>query len=167
MTSLRPALPADLEALAAIHVATWQEAYRGLIPAPFLARVDLEHGRSRLRRPLEADPPQVLVLEEGAQALGFVRFGPVKAGPREAAEVFAINVHPERWREGHGRRLLEAAQARLAEGGFRSVWLWVLESNQRAREFYAALGWEPDGERRVEGQSDGADLAELRYAIAL
>jgi ribosomal protein S18 acetylase RimI-like enzyme len=164
--TLRPALPRDLESLAALHVETWQAAYRGLIPEPLLAKVDLEHGRRRLVSRLGQDPPRVLLVEDQGAALGFCRFGPAK-GESEIAEVFALNVAPAHWRGGHGRRLLDGAHQRLAAEGFREAWLWVLEGNQRAREFYEAIGWAPDGAHRVEGEAEGAALAELRYRVGL
>jgi hypothetical protein len=34
---IRPARPADAPALAAVHVATWRDAYAGLLPDEFLA----------------------------------------------------------------------------------------------------------------------------------
>lgn len=166
MTHLRPALASDLEPLAALHVETWQRAYVGLIPDQLLAKIDLDHGRRRLVEVLGQEPPRVLVLEQGGSPLGFCRFGPAKGAPG-IAEVFAINVAPDHWRAGHGRQLLEAAQAQLASEGFDSVWLWVLAENRRALEFYRALGWSEDGAQRVEGEADGAALAELRLRLEL
>jgi ribosomal protein S18 acetylase RimI-like enzyme len=52
-----------------------------------------------------------------------------------------VPVRPERWREGVGSRLLDAAESRLRD---RSVWLvrlLVLASNDRARRFYEAQGY--------------------------
>ena len=39
---LFPAGPADAEALAQVHVTSWHETYRGLLPDAYLARMSQE-----------------------------------------------------------------------------------------------------------------------------
>ncbi|MFJ1647160.1 GNAT family N-acetyltransferase [Streptomyces sp. NPDC088258] len=58
--------------------------------------------------------------------------------------------------------LTDHAEAR----GYRSLRLWVLTGNQRARRFYAKSGLAPDG---AEGSFEvaGATVRELRYAMRL
>ena len=46
--------------------------------------------------------------------------------------------------------MIIAAEAAMAELGFGSAMLWVLEDNARARAFYEAAGWRPDGGRQLE-----------------
>lgn len=50
----------------------------------------------------------------------------------------------------------------LVRGGFASAALWVLEGNARARRFYHAHGWTPDGARRP---FMGATLLRLGRAL--
>jgi Tfp pilus assembly protein PilP len=40
--------------------------------------------------------------------------------------------------------------------------LWVLASNERARAFYGARGWRPDGGTKTEPR-EGFSLNEVRY----
>jgi hypothetical protein len=42
--------------------------------------------------------------------------------------------------------------------------LWVLEGNARARRFYEAMGWLPDGGRQLL-EMVGAKLYEIRYRL--
>ena len=44
--------------------------------------------------------------------------------------------------------------------------LWVLDGSARARRFYEAAGWAPDGEERIE-QLPGFAVREVRYGRAL
>ncbi len=44
--------------------------------------------------------------------------------------------------------------------------LWVLAANKRARDFYVAGGWTPDGGTREE-PVNGEPVAQLRYTRAL
>lgn len=53
-----------------------------------------------------------------------------------------------------------AAVGHLAANGFRSVVLWVLAGNRRARRFYERHGWRADG-----GVGDYAGAPKLRYRL--
>ena len=63
------------------------------------------------------------------------------------AELYALNVAPGRWRGGVGRRLFMQCADHLAAIGCRSFYLWVFVANQRARQFYEALGGTPLADR--------------------
>jgi hypothetical protein len=49
---------------------------------------------------------------------------------------------------------------------FAEAVLWVLGTNERARRFYEAAGWEPDGNTKVEDRASGT-LHEVRYQRSL
>jgi CubicO group peptidase (beta-lactamase class C family) len=66
--------------------------------------------------------------------------------------VHSLYVHPRVGGRGTGRRLLEYALGKLTAQGYSVVTLWVFEANERARRFYAAAGFAPDGSRRVEDE---------------
>ena len=59
------------------------------------------------------------------------------------------------------------ALTRLADSGYEICTLWVLEKNNRARQFYAALGFRPDGITRVEAAETAYPLPELGYSRPL
>jgi len=78
------------------------------------------------------------------------------------AEVYAISLAQEVAGEGIGRALFTHTVEDVRQRGI----LWVLASNQRARRFYEAAGWRPDGTRKTDERS-GAFLEEVRYHLAL
>ena len=147
--TLRPVAPGDAEAMAKLHVETWEAAYRGMIPDDVMARNDLEQRRLLWRGLLvEAERlplVEVALVEGGPPAqqtlAGFIWSRRIEQ-PEAAfgAEIVALNVRPESWRRGIGRRLMAAAAARLAGLGAGSVYLWVFRENSGARAFYEGLG---------------------------
>jgi len=161
---VRPAEPADARALAAVHVATWRDAYAGLLPGEVLASLDAgawaarHHGR--LTAPAEGT--FVLVFEVEGEVAGFVSGG---RGRDElpGGEVYAIYVDPRRQGRGAGRRLLAAAEQKLAEAGFTDASLWVLAGNAPARGFYEAQGWHGDGTRKPWPVTESVSVPEVRY----
>jgi GNAT superfamily N-acetyltransferase len=165
--TVRRAGPKDAHAIAEVTVASWQEAYRDILPEAFLGSLQVGAREKAWRDMLSRDeqgrmPAWVAEGENGVG--GFVSCGPARDDdvPAPSAEVYAIYVRPGQWRKGLGRSLLEAATAHCQAEGSRTLVLWVLEANDRARAFYEAMGWQPDGGRReFELGSDRA--TEIRY----
>jgi GNAT superfamily N-acetyltransferase len=88
------------------------------------------------------------------------------AGPAPVGEVNALYLLPAAWGRGVGRLLMEAALARLTQAGFAQATLWVLDTNARARRFYAAGGWSADGAVKRD-DSRGFPITQLRYRKSL
>jgi GNAT superfamily N-acetyltransferase len=152
---IRPGTPADAEAVARVHVRTWQAAYAHVFPADRLANLSGDRRAEQWRR----HPP--LVAEDDEGIVGFVSVGASRDDDAEG-ELYAIYVDPTRWGTGVGRELIGAGEAKLRELGHRDVVLWVLEDNPRARRFYEAAGWRVDGSRRPI-EFLGVEVPEVRF----
>ncbi|HKZ14455.1 MAG TPA: GNAT family N-acetyltransferase [Solirubrobacterales bacterium] len=156
---LREARSGDELPVAELHVRSWQEAYRGLMPAEFLAGLDPRDRAGRYRFEAEEGPTMLLaVIAEGAPGealLGFVSFGRSRDEDLpDHGEIRALYVDPDRHRGGVGRLLMAEARRRLAADGYAEAFLWVLDGNDRAREFYEREGWVADGAQREENVYD-------------
>jgi GNAT superfamily N-acetyltransferase len=165
---LRPAEPADDDAVARVHVRSWQIAYRGLLPDAYLDALQPEdrapHYRFGERGP---NRPLTTVAIERDEICGFATTGPSRDGDRpDSGELYALYVDPSSWDLGVGRALMSGARERLASAGFEEAHLWVLDGNARAERFYRRDGWAPDGSRRPENHW-GVVVHELRYRTAL
>jgi GNAT superfamily N-acetyltransferase len=165
---VRDAEPGDAPDMAQVHVASWRGAYRGLMPQEVLDGLDVSVRTSLWIRIMNRTDPArgaVLVVEDGERIIGFAGVGPTRdpdADPERTGEVAAIYLLPESWGRGAGRLLMGEAVSRLAACGYADATLWVLDTNERARRFYAAAGWVPDGTAKVDGR-EGYSLSEVRY----
>jgi ribosomal protein S18 acetylase RimI-like enzyme len=167
--AIRAASASDAEAIAALHLASWWAAYRGIVPDQFLNAITLENRIARWRRALalsESPVDETTMAVDGDTVLGVCSFGP-RRWPESSSvgEVYALHVEPGSWRRGIGKLLLDDSLVRLAARGFASAVLWVLRDNWNARHFYAAQGWSATGEEMVEDR-DGYAIPETRYAIS-
>ena len=121
----------------------------------------------RWRARIEGPEPRsgALVAELDGRVVGSAFWGPARDGDptNDLAEVYAIYLDPDALGRGIGRSLFAATVDAVVASGFSSAVLWVLESNGRARRFYEAAGWRPDGTTKTEERPGGA-LHELRYA---
>jgi ribosomal protein S18 acetylase RimI-like enzyme len=161
---LRLAEPEDAMDVARVHVRSWQQAYRGLLPDEYLdglraadraARYDLAN-RDVLK------PVSIVVIDE-RQICGFATIAPARDAELSGhGELCALYVDPEYWGQGVGCALMAAARAHLVEAGFRKAALWVMAGNARAERFYRIDQWMPDGSRRTDVVW-GVTVEEIRY----
>lgn len=164
---VRPALPADAQAIASVYVASWRTTYPGLLPDWFLASLDVVEYTTRwwnvLTDPFERS--SVLVVEEAGAIVGFASCGRERdRDPRYEGELYAIYLLLEAQGRGRGRALVQAAASALAGRGMASMVVWVLRDNARARAFYERLGGAYLGERRLDlGPDVFVDVMEVSY----
>jgi len=161
---VRPAVPADADGIATMHLRSWQVAYRGLIADAFLDGLDVAERRERWQRILAEAPARqqiVLVATAGSTVVGFATGGPCRDdGDPAGAELYAIYADPD-W---FGRRVGAALMMRILEllhAATTVVSLWVIRDNHRARVFYAGFGFDEDGAMRTE-VIGGGEVHEVR-----
>lgn len=168
--TVREATLEDAEAIAHIHVAMWQHAYRGQMPDALLDGISLERRLTWRVQMLSAPAPKAhtFVAVEGETILGFCDVGASReegAGD-SAGELYAIYVAPGTEGKGIGSALMAAGIEALCAEGFTHATLWVLASNVPTIEFYERKGWAADGMTKTEMWND-VPLHELRYARSL
>lgn len=145
--ALRDAGPADAEAVAALHAASWRAAYRGILSDDYL---DGPIGSERLAlwrgRLAEPGPGQMVVLAEAGSELAGFACCSLDHDPRWGTLVDNLHAAPERRGQGIGRALLREVARRLsAAAPGRPVHLWCIDDNRPAAAFYARVGGVPAG----------------------
>ena len=95
---IRPAVEADLDAIASVHVLGWRASYRGILPDSLLDSLIVSQ-RVQLWADWIAGPGVHILIASGPTGvLGFVRLSrarPLAAPPPRTAEVTHLYVHPE------------------------------------------------------------------------
>jgi ribosomal protein S18 acetylase RimI-like enzyme len=138
---VRPGRIDDADAIARVHVASWQSTYRGMLPDEFLASLVDANYAERWRRVLEEGTNLVSVVEEDGEVVGFASGGRERAGESGyLGELYAIYVLDVAQRRGHGRELVRSVVDGLRGMGLDDMIIWVLRDNQSARRFYERLG---------------------------
>ncbi|UCF97978.1 MAG: GNAT family N-acetyltransferase [Spirochaetaceae bacterium] len=166
--NLRRATPDDALALAAVHVAAWQAAYRGIVPDSYLETFTIQSRSERFRQFLAGDSAETYAAERDGEIVGFLTIGSCRdsdLNPANTGEIWGIYLVPKHWREGIGRYLCEQGERMLASYGYSTVALWVLAANSRARGFYEAMGFKIDG--ACKDVQLGVTLKAVRYRISL
>lgn len=172
--TVRPVTLTDAAGLAAVHVASWQRAYAGLIPQDFLNGLSVQDRTDTWHQILsQPRTPGVatLVAELDSRIIGFASVGPCRDDDAEPGtqELWGIYLHPDYWGAGHGHALHAHASAALranATSATTEATLWVLDGNKHARQFYERHGWGPDGAEKIEWRGD-VRLDEVRYRCTI
>ena len=161
MAIIRPALPADVEGIIHVHIASWKTTYRGLIPDEVLDQLSIDRRRDWWQSILAEDSPGVIVAEQEQHIVGFAYFGLEREqDPIYRGELFAIYILLNFQRKGLGRSLLEATRDGLHKMGIQTMLVWVLSKNP-ARHFYEKLGGIYLRDKQVE--IGGTGLQESAY----
>jgi GNAT superfamily N-acetyltransferase len=168
--NIRPATVDDIPGLARIHVAGWRAAYAGLVDRAYLDSLSEDEKAAQWRQWFEGGATATLVAcDDAGKGTGFVSFGRLKTPPPGmspirplySAEIYAIYLLPDIWRQGVGRALLKEAAIALKAQKHKSLCLWVMDKNDRANAFYKALGGQRIGRKQVE--VGGKMLPEAAY----
>jgi GNAT superfamily N-acetyltransferase len=156
--TVRPAVPADADGIAEVHIRTWQETYAHLLPASYLNGLDVATRAEDWRRTLTdasvGTPPFVAL--DGDRVVGFALAGPARdEEPPRDFQLYAINVVASAHGTGAGQALFDAAV------GDSAAYLWAADDNPRAEAFYRRNGFARDG--GVERQMyQGAEMVTVR-----
>ena len=162
---IRNATLADAQAIAKIHVAAWQAAYRGQIPDAILDTLDVERRVSLWKESLRQPCGMILVAEAETGIIGFCHVVPSRdkdADPKTVAEITSIYIHPKFWRRGTGRELCLHAMREARGRHFAAFSLWALTTNIPAKKFYDRMGFVLDGATKTETLKD-FKLEEVRF----
>ncbi|MEV5734654.1 GNAT family N-acetyltransferase [Streptomyces sp. NPDC052292] len=125
--SLRPALPADLDAV----LAFWRTAAEG---------TSISDDRAGVERLVARDPGALILAEVEGELAGTVIAG--FDGWR--CHLYRLAVDPGRRRQGIGSALLAAAEERFALLGGRRADAMVLVRNETAHHAWRAAGYGPE-----------------------
>ncbi|WP_114558254.1 GNAT family N-acetyltransferase [Desertihabitans aurantiacus] len=147
---VRAAVAEDAPGMASVHVESWRQTYRGIVPDTVLDDPDMPGRRQRwwVRAITEQaeGTTAVVVAEHLGQIVGIVSAGrPRDDDATWPLELFVIYLLEEHHGSGVGARLLHAV---VADG---PAALWVAQPNPRAQAFYRKHGFVADGASKHEG----------------
>ena len=148
--TVRPARVEDAAAMARMHVRSWQETYRGLMPDRVLDDPGLVDARERFWTAALVDERyranRIAVAERDGAVIGVAMAGPPESPePGWSLHLYVLYVLAAEHGSGAGAALLDAVV-----GAHESAALWVADPNPRAQAFYRKHGFVPDGTTQVE-----------------
>lgn len=151
---IRNAQPADVGAIAKVHVDSWRSTYRDVLPKSYLNDLSYDARETMWQASFGPESTSFLVVaEDDGKIAGFAGGGETHRDTPEArlydGELYAVYMQDSYQRRGVGRRLVVSVAEALIERGYSNMITWVLEDNAACR-FYERLGGEYLGSKTVE-----------------
>lgn len=148
----------DAAGIGKVYVESWRSSYRGILPDAYLASLDPRVRAAAYRNNLN-DGRDLHLVAYDTTHLDIVGFCDAGTARRAGAawEIYTLYLLDHAKLHGLGRAFFDEVRARLLG----SLCIWVLEHNQHARGFYAALGGKQGGS--VQSRVGGAIVTEVSY----
>lgn len=149
----------DRMVISRIYEESWKCTYKDIIPQSYLESIP----SGKWATHLDNIGMNTLVILENSQIIGTSSYCKSRFSDfADFGEIVSIYLLPEYMGKGYGKKLLEAVKDELVALGYRSIFLWVLEDNIRARAFYEKAGFSLSG-NLMSNNIGGKDLRELQY----
>ena len=167
--SIRPAKAEDADAIATVHITSWRETYRGLLPDELLDglrqddRVELW---SKIIASNDHNPTNAqFVADSAGEIVGFGSCGLGRSKECVAAgykgEISTLYILKPYQNCGLGSAIFQRIAKHLVGTGVDTTSLWVLGTNAHARKFYERLGGVAFKERSDNHR--GCSTTEIAY----
>ena len=142
---IREARAPEYRKVARMHYRAWRQSYTGVISSVLLDLFDdpLHWAENVYPEKLSQTGWTMWLADSGGQPVGVCISGPERNRP-DRLEIDALYVAPEHQGQRVGSVLLAHA---LTTHPSADVVLWCAAKNHRARRFYEAKGFQPDGRR--------------------
>lgn len=162
--AVRPAVIADVAGMARVHVDTWSETYRGIMPDELLDAPDLVDRRRQMWTQIldEAAPSKFTcaVAESDGRIVGIAMSGPPETdGSVEDRHLYVLYAYRSMHGTGAGQGLFDA----VIDPSVTTA-LWVADPNPRAQAFYSKNGFVPDGTVKTDEYDGVREVRMVRQA---
>jgi len=146
MMEPRSARDSEVDALAHLWYAGWQDTHAAILPVELARLRTLDSFRDRL----SANIRNVRVAGSSSQPLGFCML--------KADELYQLYVAPAARGSGIAAVLLNDGEAWLKSRGVQTAWLACAIGNDRAARFYQKNGWNRVGNMLLQVETTDGDF---------
>lgn len=146
-----------------IHATAWHQAYEGIVPDAFLNLFTPANRAASFRKnaPIWDAEAYLFMAEEQAAGLAFLTKDHEETAAENSGEISAIYFLSDYWGTEYTHKAMDFCIERLKELGYKSISIWVLEDNIRARRFYEKYGFGLSGATKEIHL--GNSLSEVQY----
>ena len=161
--NIRKATPKDVPLISRIHARSWKYAFKGHLPQSYLDNLKEDFWEPTFKKWLEEGTVTVRLLSIHGQMAGCISYGRAQDEKHpDWGEIRSLYLLPEYMGCGFGKHLLKTGMDDLRKRGYKTIYLWVLDTNTHARHFY-----EKNGFRKTEDllivELGGKQLTDIRY----
>ncbi len=146
-----------------IYEASWKYAYKNIVPQEYLDAIP----EGKWVPVLDTPGWQTLICIDDGKYVGTSSFSKSRFDNySECGEIISIYLLPEYMGKGYGKKLFETTVAELTRQGFKEIFLWTLEDNDIAKNFYKNRGFRQT-EDYLDDNIGGKNLREVRFVCTI
>jgi ribosomal protein S18 acetylase RimI-like enzyme len=151
----------DVERVAEIHVSAWRNAFFGILSNDFLFnRLRVQSRVEIYRKSLISKETETYVFDDG-MIKAFMTIGRCRDDDKpDSFELWGLYVDPFWQHSGIGKLMSQFCEQEAISRKYDDIYLWVLEPNLTARNFYRKMGYIPDGSMK---EMEWLHSNEIRY----
>ena len=149
--TIRRVQAGDEKALASIQTESWKAAFQRILDEETLLRcTNLERATVSYQRLLDEKKGNgyLLLLDGQPHCIAWWDAARDEAFAGKA-ELICIHSLPQHWHQGFGSRMMDRVLSDVKAAGYSEIILWVFAENERARRFYEAKGFRPEGREKI------------------
>ncbi len=161
---IRNAVAEDAPEIANVHLNSWREAYRNLLPQEFLDQLPLTFKRRMImwKQAATMKDRALYVAENKSGIVGFSVLAPAQDKEmNEYGELGAIYLLEKFKGKGIGAALLKSGMKQIMEWQYSKAYCWVLQDNPSI-QFYEKSGAVFNGMTKID-EIGGKKVTELCY----
>lgn len=164
----RHASTTDLNRIATLQVESARVAYKGYIPQKYLDNLRVQEIKALWHNVLEENSSHMLLAEQDGHIVGFIVFEAASADKiKHPVEIYTIYVDPNHLGAGVGSGLIQQALNELSASDCSDLFLWTLDGNKAAIDFYCKRGFKMTSTKRPCPDYPGAMLTEVQLTKKL
>ena len=153
----------DSVEISKIYAQSWKIAYKNDIPKQYLDNLKEDFWVETFNEWLSTNKVEALLAYKNNKPVGCIAYSSGRDDEYKTwGEIISLYSLEEVWGTKVGYELISAAVKNLYENKYYNIYLWVLNENERAKNFYKRFGFiETDDELHFEIQ--GKKLFDKRF----
>lgn len=177
--TVRPATPADADAVATLLTAAWRESFgdavAGQLPAADVVATSWREAlTSPAAGPADRRPALLIAIggtpAGGSEVAGLLAHRPSDdpdADPQSTSLIGELAIAPDQRGRGHASRLLAAWADTARASGYSEGAIWIPSDAEALRQLLLECGWAPDSAYRNLETDAGTPLTVVRLVTTL
>lgn len=162
---IRKATVHDVQDMSRIHALSWKEAYKGLVPQPYLDDLQEDFWVTGFQNWLQNGFITAQLIFDGSIPVGCATYGKSRDNTLpDWGEIYSFYLLPSYSGKGFSHALLTSTLKDLKQAGFYNIYLWILINNERAQSFFHNMGFQKTKDE-CSTEILGTCFVDIRFVI--
>lgn len=152
--------------LGRVHALAWQSSHKGIVSEEFLYSFTPERQTKFFQDEMKDESKSFYLAYLDDRPIGMISLNICPDGEAEdVGEIISIYLLPEYQRNGYGKQMIDFGIDVLRQNKKQFTFLWMMNINQKAKNFYEKCGFAYSGCEKMLSVEKG--ISEMKYTISV